>query len=152
VNGALTITDTLKIKGTETITRGSTVNNGTVVYYDNTTTALLNNFGTSFKNVTLGLGKTHNWTAGTTIAITGVFASNGTFASPALIRSSTPTVYALTNLSGSSTLGNKVDVQDNDAHLGNLINAWGSKNSGHNVNWLFASMAAMNYIVEEEED
>lgn len=147
VDGNFTITDTLRLKGNETITVAPAqflLNSGTstVVYHDASVPAYLANLPFSgsptFYNLTFGAGKTHYFVASTTYVVNGALSSDGTKASQALLRSTVTGTHALLNLQGTSLLGNGVDVQDNDARPGKRVKALGSSDSGNNLNWVFA--------------
>lgn len=147
----LTVDDTLsltsgailRLKGNETITvDAQNINSGsTVEYYDDAVTAVVTDFpGKTFGNLTFGDDKTHEFATGAPneITVNGVLGSNGSKATPSVLRSvSDASSQWYIDLQGSSSLGNKVNVKYSNADSGIEIRAVGSVDSGNNDNWLF---------------
>ena len=147
VDDLFTVTDTLVLKGNETITVGTLTLDqaaSTVAFKDSAITATIDALATAFFNLTLGASKTHNITAGVGngIEVKGSFASNGIQSTRSILRSTVGGTQAELNLSGTSALTNNVDVKDSDASAGNEVQASGSLDSGNNTNWNFAVVAA----------
>jgi len=111
------------------------------VVFDGAGTSTLTGDAT-FNNLTCTTaGKTVNFTAGTTQAVSGLLTLTGTSASAITLQSTSGgTAWNLTNTGGNSV--NFVDVQDSDASSGGTINALNSTDSGNNTNWIFSPGAA----------
>lgn len=128
------VSGTLRLKGSETITAVTKTYNGTVEFYG-AGTALLNTYATTYVNLIFGASKTHTITAATTINVTGSLSSNGTSITQSLLRSTVPGTKGNINLTGTSSLGANMDIQDNNAVV--EIKVLGSKDSGNNTGWIF---------------
>ena len=144
VNDTLTITDTLKLKGDETIITGTTVIGGasTIIYHDNAVTAVLTALATAFFNLTLGASKTHEIATGVGngISVAGALASDGLTGTKSILRSvADAAVDWELDLIGTSSLTDNVDVKRSDASAGFEVSAAGSTDSGDNTNWNFGS-------------
>jgi len=136
----LTITDKLKLKGSETITATLTIGAAsTVEYYDDAVEATIDDLATTFYNLILGAGKTHKVTAGVGngITVNGNFGNTGTSVNRAILRSTVNGTQWELDLQGTSGMSDGVDVQDSDASAGNRVTALNSEDSGNNDNWFF---------------
>jgi hypothetical protein len=130
VAGTFLVTDTLTLKGDETLTNGTTTigTASTVIYKDSAVTAVLDALTQTYFKLVLGAGKTHNVTAGVGngIQVNGVFSSNGSSSNRSILRSTIPGTDWELDLQGISKLGASVNVSDSDASAGNLVVALGS--------------------------
>ena len=143
--GDLIVNDSLKLKGSETITTTSTTINtstSTIIYYDDGVTAVVTDLATSFYNLTFGASKVHEFShgVGNGISVAGCLDSDGGLATQAILRSvADAAIEWELNLSGTSALGSGVDVKYSDASAGLLVSACGSTDSGNNTNWCLAA-------------
>ena len=144
VDDVFTITDTLRLKGNETIITGSTVIGGasTIIYYDNAVTAVVTALATAFFNLIFGASKVHEFATGVGngISVAGALASDGATGTKSILRSvADAAVDWELNLTGTSSLTDNVDVKRSDASAGLEVSAAGSQDSGDNTNWNFDS-------------
>ncbi|PCJ59988.1 MAG: hypothetical protein COA79_09280 [Planctomycetota bacterium] len=141
----LTVSDTLQLKGNETITGTVSLSatSSNVVYSDSAVTAVVTNLATNFYSLTFGAGKTHEFATGggNGITIAGTMGSNGTKGNRSLLRSvgDVAVDWELT-LNGTSTLGNKVAVKRSNASFAKAILAVNSEDLGNNTNWVGISL------------
>lgn len=148
VDDLFTVTDTLTLKGNETIlftTFTLDQTQSTVIWKDSAVTAVVTDLAASYFNFTYGASKTHKTAegVGNGITVKGLLASNATAATRSVLRSTTDGVQWELDLVGTSALGNKVDVQDSDADAGNEVQAIGSLDNGNNDNWKFSALVAL---------
>lgn len=139
---------TLKVKGDEIITIKSLASRGnadfnlnagsTVQYFDGAVVALVDELADVFQNLTFGASKVHEFAdgIGNEIEVAGVLDSDGTPGSLAILRTLADAALDwYLNLSGTSSLGNKVDVKRSNASSGLQVDAIGSADSGNTTNW-----------------
>ena len=132
----------LKLKGTETLSRTTIVQDGTIEFYDSGVTAVVTNYGSTFNNMIFGASKTHQFAngVGSEITVNGILESAGTSSTRAVLRSDSDGSQWYIDLRGSSILENKADVKDSNAGSGNDIYAIGSLDSGNNSSeWIFTA-------------
>jgi len=144
--GVMGITDTLDLKGNETLSIASVGPVwgavSTARFYDESVVALVDRYDSwnDYKNVVLdrdGTGKVHQTTAGATVTFEGLVSTGASKAIPAIIRSSIAGTQANWILTGTETLGDAVVVKDNDASGGLPFNVIGSIDAGNTDNWFF---------------
>jgi hypothetical protein len=100
--------------------------------------AVVNADTVSFQNLKFCAGKTHKFTAGTSVTVPGTLSTTGTASNQAVLKSTSDGSTWGLNFTGVSLLNDGVDVQDSDASAGNLVVAQNSTDSGNNTNWDFA--------------
>jgi len=139
--GDFVVNDTLRLKGNETITTTTTtisVTTSTVIFYDDLVTATVTDLATAFYNITFGASKVHEFAhgVGNGISVAGCMDSDGGSGTEAILRSVADAgIEWELNLSGTSALGDGVDVKYSDASAGLLVTACESIDSGNNTNW-----------------
>lgn len=144
VNDMLQVGNIIRMIGTETVTYTTLTwgSPSSCVYYDDTLVATISNFSNNFTNLTndvtlvLGDDKDHDFSA-TVLYTVDIIDSNGTNVTPSVLRSTIPTTQWQLDLNIASNLTNNVDVQDSDATPGIEVEAYGSVDSGNNLNWKF---------------
>ena|GEM_PF-1357399 len=143
VPDVVTITDTLKLKGNETFSQTTfslNTSSSTVEYYDSAVTADLSKLPpSSFKNLILGAGKTHNFETGSgnEITINGDISSSGSSSTKSVLRSLSSGTQWYLKVLGTESFSDNVDVKDSNASNGSAITAYYSTDSGNNTNWVF---------------
>ncbi|PCJ60544.1 MAG: hypothetical protein COA79_08200 [Planctomycetota bacterium] len=151
VADTFTVYDELKLKGSETITTGTTTisaTSSTVTYYDSAVTGVVTNLSQTFYSLTFGASKIHEFATGggNGITVNGTLGSNGSLASPSALRSvGDAAVDWELSLEGTSTLADKVTVKRSDASGGTFdVLATGSYDYGSNTSWV-GLIAIPNY-------